>query len=120
MNNLDKTGKIIYALPFGVFGIIHLIAGDKMVGIVPSFLPGDVIWVYLAGLALLATSISMLTGKMEKAATMLLGVLMLIFVLTVHLPGVLAEADSAQMALGGLLKDLSLAGAAFYLSAKAA
>lgn len=120
MNNLDKIGKIIYALPFGVFGIMHFMAGDQMAGMVPSFLPGGVIWVYLAGLGLLAACISMLIGKMEKMATLLLGVLMLIFVLTIHLPGVMAGGDGAQMAMGGLLKDLSLAGAAFYLSGKAA
>lgn len=119
MNNLDKIGKIMYALPFGVFGIMHLMAGDQMAGMIPSYLPGGVFWVYLTGIALLAACISMLIGKMEKMATMLLGVLMLVFVLLIHLPGVMAGGDGAQMAMGGLLKDFSLAGAAFYISGKA-
>ncbi len=120
MNKLDKIGKIMYALPFGVFGLMHFMAGDQMTGMLPSFLPGGVFWIYLAGLGLLAACISILIGKMEKMAMLLLGVLMLVFVLTIHLPGVIAGGDGAQMAMGSLLKDVSLAGAAFYLSGKAA
>lgn len=118
MNNLDKIGKIVFALPFGVFGLMHFMAGDAMAGMVPSFLPGGVFWVYLAGAALLAACISLLIGKMTKMASLLLAALMLIFVLTIHLPGVMAGGDAAQMSMSGLLKDLALAGAALFISSK--
>ncbi len=117
MNNLDKIGKIVFALPFGVFGLMHLMMGDQMAGMVPSFLPGGVLWIYLSGLCLLAACISILIGKMTKMASMLLGLLLLIFVLTIHLPAVMG---GDQMAMSSVLKDLSLAGAAFYVSGKSA
>jgi uncharacterized membrane protein YphA (DoxX/SURF4 family) len=115
MNNLDKIGKILFALPFGIFGIFHFMGADNMAGMIPSWLPGGVLWVYITGLALLAACISMLTGKMTRLATLLLGVMMLVFVLTIHLPGVMS---GDQMAMPGVLKDLALAGAAFFVSGK--
>jgi hypothetical protein len=42
---------------------------------------------------------------------------MIIFVLTIHMPG-LSNPQMMQMAMAGLLKDLMLAGAAFMFSAK--
>jgi putative oxidoreductase len=44
---------------------------------------------------------------------MLLGVLLLIYALTIQLPQVMG---GDQMAMGNLLKDLALAGAAFFYS----
>ena len=36
MNNLDKIGKILFALPFGIFGIFHFMGADNMAGMIPS------------------------------------------------------------------------------------
>lgn len=89
-----------------------------MAGAVPTWLPGGVFWVYLLGIALVAAGISILAQWQIRLATLLLGVLMLIFVLTVHLPGAINAPDqqSSGMYMSGILKDLSLAGAAFFLS----
>ncbi len=108
MNALLSLGKYLYAIPFAIFGIFHFMGAEAMAGMVP--IPGGVIWVYITGLALLAAVVSMLTGKKDKLATMLLGVLMLIFALAIHLPGALG---GDQAATASLLKDLSLAGAAW-------
>jgi len=108
MNALLSSGKYLYAIPFAIFGIFHFMNAEGMAGIVP--IPGGVIWVYITGVALLAAVVSMLTGKKDKLATMLLGVLMLIFALAIHLPAVLG---GDQMSMASLLKDLSLAGAAW-------
>lgn len=108
MNALLSLGKYLYAIPFAIFGIFHFMNAEGMAGMVP--IPGGVIWVYVTGVALLAAVVSMLTGKKDKLATMLLGVLMLIFALAIHLPAVIG---GDQMSMASLLKDLSLAGAAW-------
>lgn len=115
MKNLDLIGKYLFALPFGIFGIMHLMAGDSMSGLVPSFVPGGVIWVYLTGISLLAACIAILLGKQAKLAATLLGVLMLVFVVSIHLPAVMG---GDQMAMSGVLKDLALAGAAWMYAGK--
>ena len=114
MKGLSTTGRILYALPFGLFGIIHLISGARMAGYVPSFIPGGAFWIYLTGIAFLAACISILIQKKVKLACILLGILLLIFVLTIHLPAVIGAENmqTRQMAITPLLKDIALMGAA--------
>lgn len=118
MNVLTGTvARVLYALPFGVFGIIHFIQGSNMAGIVP--IPfAQTFWVYLVGVALILACISFLIEKQVRLAGILLGIMLLIFVLSISLPGLIA-ADSAQAMqqnMSRLLKDTALAGAAWYIA----
>ena len=115
-NSLRTLGHYLYALPFAVFGLFHFMNASSMAGMVP--LPGGVFWVYLTGVALIAAAVSFLIGKKVKLAGTLLGIMLIIFVLSIHLPGVIG-ADSPQamqMSMSSLLKDLALAGAAFFIA----
>lgn len=112
----DKLAKYFFIVPFGVFGVLHLMSGDAMSGIVPAWIPGGVFWVYLTGLCLLAAPIAVLIDKKAKLAFLLLGVLLMIFAITIHLVAVIG---GDQMAMSSFLKDFALAGAAFYFSGKA-
>jgi putative oxidoreductase len=108
MNALLNLGKYFFALPFAVFGTFHFMNANAMAGMVP--LPGGAIWIYLTGAGLIAAAVSIIIGKMDKLATFLLGVMLLIFVVTLHLKG---AAAGDQAATSSLLKDLALAGAAW-------
>ena len=116
MKNLGMIGKILFCIPFLAFGIMHLMSGNQMAGMVPAYFPGGVVWIYITGLAEILAAISILSGKQTKLATLLLAVMLIIFVLTIHLPG-MSDPATQQMAMSGLLKDLGLAGAALMLSA---
>jgi uncharacterized membrane protein YphA (DoxX/SURF4 family) len=109
MDTFIKSGKYLFAAPMAIFGIFHLMNGPAMAGMVPGFVPGGVIWVYITGLALLAAAVAIITGKKAKLASVLLAALLLVFVLTVHLKGAMA---GDHLAVGSLLKDLALAGGA--------
>lgn len=104
------AGRVVYAAPFAVFGLFHFAAADQMAAIVP--VPGGVFWVYLTGVALLAASISLITGKLAKIAAPLLALLIGTFVVTLHLPATGAEGAAGQQAVTSLLKDTALLGAA--------
>lgn len=113
MNDLlGKIGRYVYAVPFGIFGIFHFMNANAMAGMVP--IPGGVFWIYLTGAALLAASISIIIEKYTRLACMLLGVMLLIFVLSIHLPGVMG--GEMQPSMTNLLKDLALAGGAWILA----
>ncbi len=116
MDILKHIGRIIFAIPFLVFGINHFIYAKMMVGLVPSFVPGGIFWVYAVGVGLIAASISIAINKMVKISGLLLALLLLSFDLTIHLPG-LGNPQTAQMAMGGLLKDTALLGGAIMASA---
>jgi len=117
VNGLGKLGRPLFAAVFAIFGLLHLAMGGNMTGAVPAWAPGPAIfWVYFTGVAMVAAAASLFTGKQEKLASALLGVLLLIFALTIQLPMVLG---GDQMAMPSLLKDIALAGAAFFFSAQA-
>ena len=106
-STLSNGGRILYAAVMGLFGVFHFLNGDAMAGMVP--IPGGVIWVYLTGLALVLAAVSIIIKKKMALATMLLGIMLVIFALSIHLPG-------GEASMPSLLKDLALAGAAFYIS----
>lgn len=111
---LKNVGRIIFAIPMGIFGINHFFNAGQMAGMVPAFIPGGAFWVYFTGLALLAASISLIIGKKAQLASILLGALLTVFVLTMHLPGVLG--DGGHMTMINLLKDLGLIGGALVIA----
>jgi len=88
-----------------------------MAGMVP--IPGGVFWIYLTGLSLLLAGISIIIKKYDDWSSFLLAILLLTFVATLHLPGVIAGGEMGQMYMTNLLKDLALAGGALmYLNSK--
>lgn len=113
-----SIARILYGLPFGIFGLLHFMNANAMAGMVP--IPGGVFWIYLTGLALVATSVSIIIEKYTRLACILLGIMLLIFVLSIHLPGVIgAESQQAmQASMTNLLKDAALAGGAWILAGK--
>lgn len=109
---LKQGGRYLYAVPFAIFGLFHLMNAGDLAGMVPF--PGGVFWVYLTGIAFLAASLSFIIKKKVRLAGLLLGIMLLIFVLSIHVPAVVGEGD--QMAMTNLLKDLALAGGAWFIA----
>ena len=113
MNNLKNVGRIMFAVPFAMFGMMHIMMASNMTGMVSSWVPGGVFWVYVTGMALVAAAISIIAKKQIYLASVLLAVLLGVFVMTIHLPALLG---GDQMAMGGMLKDISLAGGALLIA----
>jgi uncharacterized membrane protein YphA (DoxX/SURF4 family) len=114
MNVLTTTaGRIIYGVPFILFGIGHLMNASALGGMVP--LPGGVIWIYVTGIAMLLAGIAALTKIQGQLAMLLLAVLLLVYILTIHVPN-LMKPETMQMGMMGLYKDLGLMGGALLLS----
>ena len=107
--------RILYALPFAVFGINHFIYAKNMQGMIPSFFPLKIYWVYLTGAALIAASLSIITKIQAKLAAFLLALMLAVFIVTIHIPGLFNE-QTWQMSMVSLLKDLSLAAAALLIA----
>jgi len=104
-----------------IFGIYHFQQPRLFVTWVPTFLPGGIVWVYVVGVAFILAALAFISNKFVKLAGYLLAALLIIFVLTVHLPtyrnaGVLEE---RQIAFTNLLKDLALAAFALHIAGSA-
>lgn len=101
----------MFAIPFAIFGIFHFMSADMMAGMAP----GGVIMVYLTGVALIAAAVSIIIGKMDKLAAVLLGVMLLIFAALVHAPNIASD----QMEMMNVMKNIIMAGGAFMYAAHA-
>jgi len=111
MKNISTIGRILFAIPFAVFGLNHFLFINFYIGSVSSFIPLGPYTIILTGVFLILASLSIVFNKYVKISTILLAALLLIFILTIHIPG-LFDPDPAkwQLALIELLKDSSLMG----------
>ena len=110
MNGIIGLGKYFFAIPMGIFGIMHFVAADQMAGMAP----GGKFMVYFTGLALVLAAVSIVIGKMDKLAAVLLAVMLLLFIIP-HAQG-MAENEAEMF---NILKNIAMAGGALLYAGQA-
>ena len=103
--------RVLVGIPFIVFGVMHIMGANDMAFMVPKWLPGGVIWIYLTGLANILVGVAIAANKMMPLAGNLAALLMTVYIVIIHAPG-LGDAATQMNAMSGLLKDIGLAGGA--------
>jgi putative oxidoreductase len=111
VNFITNLGKWLFILPFTVFGCMHIAKAEQMTTMIPAFMPGGAMWVYLTGFAQIAFAVSVVLGKFDKLSALLCALMLFIFILTLHLPG-LSNLQMSQLAMNNMLKDIGLIGGA--------
>jgi uncharacterized membrane protein len=103
---LANAGRVLFGICGVVFGVAHFLALDLIASLVPAWMPGHLFLASLTGAAMIAAGLSLVTTWMAGWAAVGLGTMYLLFVLTLHVPRVLAapqspdEWSSALIALG--------------------
>jgi len=115
MKNITTIGRVLFAIPFGIFGINHFLMTDYYVGLLTSFIPLGAYTIILTGIMLIATSISILTKKFVKVSTIILAILLFVFIVTIHIPHLLNGGEQT-ITLIALLKDISLMGGSLMIA----
>ncbi len=115
MKKLTTIGRILFALPFAVFGINHFLMMDYYMGMLTSFIPKTGFIMILTGIMLIAASISIITKKFVKLSTILLAILLFIFIITIHIPHLVNGTDTTATLIA-LLKDISLMGGSLMIA----
>lgn len=120
-HSVSRIAVIILAIVMIVFGIYHFLRPQNLLVYVPEFMPGKYIWVYVVGAAFILAGIAFIMHKQVKLAGYLLALLIIIFVISVHLPNYLhaGDSDMKQVAFVNLLKDTALAAFALYIGSNA-
>lgn len=113
MNSLINLGKYLFAIPFLIFGVNHFLYADMMAGMAP----GGVVMVYITGIAMILAALSIFTGKLDKLACLLLALLLLLYIILIHAPGMGGENMASSMT--AMLKDLALMGGALMAASQA-
>lgn len=118
---ISRIAVIILAIIMILFGLYHFMQPQSLIVYVPAFMPGGIIWVYLVGIAFILAGIAFILHKQVKLAGYLLALLLIIFVLSIHLPNYLhaGDTDMKSMAFVNLLKDTALAAFAMYIGSEA-
>jgi putative oxidoreductase len=115
MKRITTLGRILFAVPFALFGINHFLMLNYYLGMLTSFVPLGAYTIILTGIMLIAASISIITKILVKFSTMMLAIMLFIFIITIHIPHLFTEADKT-ITLIALLKDISLMGGCLMIS----
>jgi uncharacterized membrane protein len=115
MNNFTTLGRILFAIPFGLFGINHLLLYNWYVGNFTSFLPIGPFSVITTGIIMILVSISIITKKYITLSTQVLAIMLLIFIAAIHIPHLINGEDTTMVTIT-LLKDISLIGGSLMIS----
>ncbi len=115
MKNMTTIGRILYAIPFAIFGINHFLMTDYYLGMLTSFIPLGAYTIVLTGIMLIAASISILFKIYVKFSTIMLAILLFVFIITIHIPHLFNDTDRT-VTLIALLKDISLMGGSLMIA----
>jgi putative oxidoreductase len=104
-----------------LFGVFHFLYPRDLLVYVPLSLVGGIKWAYVVGSAFILVGLSFLTNQFVKVTSYLLVVMLIIFILTIHLPNYTqaGDRDMRQMALINILKDTAIMGFALHIAAGA-
>ena len=111
INKAVALGPVFFAIPMAVFGADHFIAPRFVATIVPSWIPWHLFWVYLVGVALIASALSIVTKRHSVLAATLLSAMLFSFVLLISVPNLVASPGD-RFVLAVLLRDSSFSGGA--------
>ena len=115
MKKITTAGRILFAIPFALFGINHFLMTNYYLGVLTSFIPLGAYTIILTGIMLIAASISIITKKFVKFSTIMLAILLFIFIITIHIPHLFTDADKTATIIA-LLKDISLMGGSLMIA----
>lgn len=88
-DRLILLGRVFFAVGLTAWGIQHLVAGDFVTRVVPTWpewLPTRTVWAYLVGVALIAAGIAILFQISARAAALAFGTLAFLSLVLLHLP----------------------------------
>ena len=115
MKKITTIGRILFAIPFALFGINHFLMTDYYLGMLTSFIPLGAYTIVLTGIMLIFASISIITKKFVKLSTIMLAILLFMFIVTIHIPNLFHETDRTVTIIA-LLKDISLMGGSLMIA----
>ena len=104
-----------------IFGIFHFLYPRDLMVYVPLSLVGGISWAYIVGSAFVIVGLSFLTNQFVKFTSYLLVIMLIIFILTIHVPNFMNSGDKEmrQLALISILKDTAIVGFALHIAAGA-
>jgi len=115
MKKITTVGRVLFAIPFAIFGFNHFLMTDYYLGMLTSFIPLGAYTIILTGIMMIAVSISIIFKKFVKFSTIILAILLFLFIVTIHIPHLFQDVDKTATIIA-LLKDISLMGGSLMIA----
>ncbi len=111
-------GRLFYAMPLAVFASEHFTLTEQIAGLVPRWIPAHHFWVYAIGVGFFCAALSITLLIQARLAAALVGITFFIFVVTMDLPGAVANPTN-RFAWALVLRELAFSGGALALAMSA-
>lgn len=118
---ISRVAIYLLALVLILFGYFHFTNPRDLMLYVPNSLIGGITWAYIVGAAFILVGLSFLTNQYVKFAGYMFAILLILFILTIHLPNYLnaGSFDMKKIALINILKDTAIVGFVLHIAAGA-
>ena len=115
LEKLIALGCVFVAAPLAAFAGEHLAGARVLMQGVPQWMPAHLFWAYFVGIALLAAALSLALKRCVGWSAPLLTLLFFLFVLSIHVPGVVAHPND-RIRWAVVLRDSAFACGALALT----
>jgi hypothetical protein len=114
---LINYGPLLFSIPIICFGILHFLYAKEVSSLIPAWIPGPVLWAYLAGAGLLGSGVAITFKIKPGIMAIFLGTMILIWFIILHLPRVIAApADEIGGEITSAFLALAYSGIAFVIA----
>ena len=110
-------GPALLAIFLAVCGVQHFVYADFVTTLVPTWLPAPRFWTDFAGVALVAGGVGILVPKTSRLAASMSALMVFLWVLLLHIPRALTEANHA-FETAGVFEALAISGTALLVAAQ--
>ena len=110
-----RLARVLFGLACLVLGLSHFVYADGTAGMVPAWLPDRLGFAYLTGAGHFAAGLGILSAVLRRLAATMEAIMISLFVLLVHIPGV-ASAPGSRLQWTMLFVASALAGAVWAIA----
>jgi uncharacterized membrane protein len=113
---LAIIGRYIYAFSMIIFGVQHFMYAQYIAFLIPNWMPAHLFLAYFTGTAFIAAGVAIAVHIFSRLASILLGLMFFLWVVTLHTPRVIASPRNTDE-LVSLFVALAFSGSSFLLGA---
>lgn len=114
LDRIVALTNLCFAIPLAVFGAEHFGLGRVMIGLVPPYMPWRLFWIYFVGTVLIVAAVSIATKIQVRWSGLLFGIMMVLFVAMIHLPGAIKSGERIVWTI--VIRELSFGGGGLVLA----
>ncbi len=116
LDKLSFLGKYFFGIMLMIFGIDHFLYTDFVKTLVPLWIPGNLFWTYVAGVALIGSGLAFIINFKVNIISILTGVMLFLWLILLHIPRAVAmDTSKDPNEIVSVFECLAFSGMAFLL-----